>query len=147
MAQNILSIPAGGTIKIINEYMIHSYPHPRPYKLDSYVTFRPKGSVMDRIYSVQKEVVLVPNSDDIEESIKHLQEDEKQRIKAYIRNRKLGFGFEKPNHPYMFWILKLEMTLDHNPRPVKGYASHVYFSYDELTSGKQYVTISSSKKE
>jgi hypothetical protein len=147
MAELVLSIPASGTIKLINNYMVHAFPHPRSYKLDNYVTFREKGSFMERMFTLQNTVVFNPFNDEIEEAIKYLEEEDKVRIISYVSNRKKAFGFNTPNHPYMFWILKLHQILNHTPRPIYGYSGHVYFSYNELTSGKNIVSIFSKNKD
>ncbi|WP_138419693.1 hypothetical protein [Aquibacillus sediminis] len=59
----------------------------------------------------------------------------------YISDRRLGFGFEKPNTDYMFWILEEAEVLPHRPRSVKSLPSHVYFTYDELVDGKERVRL------
>ena len=43
MYQDVLIIPASGTIKIITEHSIHAYPHPRSYRETYYVAYRENG--------------------------------------------------------------------------------------------------------
>ncbi|WP_156424447.1 hypothetical protein [Bacillus sp. FJAT-27445] len=137
----VLSIPAGGTYDIITEHNIHAYPHPRSYKSDSYVTFRKRGGAMETLYTIQKAAAFDPFNDTIDPLIKHLDQNEKLRIKAYIYDRNKGWGFEKPAHPYMFWILKTEKHLTHKPKPPITYGGHIYFTFADLTTGNEIVEI------
>jgi hypothetical protein len=132
MAELVLSIPASGTIKLINNYMVHAFPHPRSYKLDNYVTFREKGSFMERMFTLQNTVVFNPFNDEIEEAIKYLEEEDKVRIISYVSNRKKAFGFNTPNNPYMFWILKLHQILNHTPRPMDTVAMSIFHTMNLL---------------
>ena len=51
MSQDVLTIPASGTIKIISEHSIHAYPHPRSYRDTRYVAFREKGGFIEKLYT------------------------------------------------------------------------------------------------
>ncbi len=143
--REVLSIPAGETIQNIKVYMVHAYPHPRNYMKSQYVTFRaPKGGKMDMLYTIENEIVLDPRKQDVEGELTHLDKDSKERILGYIQARNATrFGFERDGY-YMFYILKEEEPLFHNPRPKgKNTAGHSYYTYDEITSGKTEITIQS----
>src|SRR4051794_11029048 len=103
MKREVLSIPASGTVKIINEHGIHAYPHPRAYQNTPFVTFRGKGGIMEKIFSVRGRIVLDPNSDNLLNEIHTLSEENQSKLIGYITDRKKGFGFEKPDCKYMFW--------------------------------------------
>lgn len=146
--KEVLAIPAGETIRNIKTYKIHAFPYPRPTKYEDskYVTFRaPKGGHMDMLYSIVTSIVLHPSDRNLESNLLHLEEDSKKRIIDYINARKATkFGFEKKNHTYMFYILQEEEALIHLPRPKgKNTAGHTYYTYDEITSGKEEVVVES----
>ena len=140
----VLSIPAGSTFDIIKEYEIHAFPNPRPYDYSGLVTFRKRGGIMENLYSVLQTIIIDVSVPERLESISGLDENTIQRLKGYIGDRERDFGFSKPS--FMFWVLKKEEDLVHDPRPVQNYNNHVYFLYDEICSGKEIVTIDSKKK-
>lgn len=139
----VLSIPAGGTFQLIKNYEVHAFPNPRSYDYSGYVTFRRKGGIMESLYSVEKTIVINLEEDWLEQ-FSHLEDKIIDRLNKYIIEREKHFGFSKPE--FMFWILEKIEDLYHEPRPVQGYNNHVYFSYEEITSGKGIVIIDSNKK-
>jgi hypothetical protein len=144
--KEVISLPAGQTTDIIKKYLIHAHPHPRRYKDSQYMTFRKNGGVMDTLYSVQNELVLRPKDLDIDKEIEYLGSDLKQRLLGYIHERKYTFGFDEKDE-YKFYILKVDQTLDHLPKPKEGnLQSHTYYTFREITSGKREIIRESFKK-
>ncbi|WP_078544795.1 hypothetical protein [Litchfieldia alkalitelluris] len=144
--RQVLSIPAGETLQNIKAYHVHAYPHPRNYEKSQFVTFRaPRGGKMDMLYSIVEEIVLDPRKHNVEEDLTHLGDDARERILMYIQARKgTRFGFEREDRDYMFYVLKEEVPLSHTPRPKgKNTAGHTYYTYDEITSGKEEIVIES----
>jgi hypothetical protein len=139
----VLSIPASSTFHLIKKYNIHAFPHPRTYDYSNLVTFRKKGGIMEELYIVDSTVLLNMEDEFIYDNIQHFDTSLQNRIKQYIIERKRDFVFEKPD--FMFWVLKKEESLVHEPQTTKSYNGHVYFDYKELLSGKKYVSISSDK--
>ncbi|MDG5786150.1 hypothetical protein QA612_01510 [Evansella sp. AB-P1] len=143
----VLSIPAGKTFQIIEDHLVHAFPNTQKYKLESYVTFRKQHSIMTDLYTVENAVVFDPNHDEIDYVTKDVGKEEKERITAYVKDRKMSkMGFDKPDTPYVFWLLKWELSLPHEPRPEKGNPTHVYYNYEELVNGDRFVTSASSRK-
>jgi len=140
----VLSIPASGTIHSVTKYLIHSFPYPRTYDFSGYVTFRRKGGVMDKLYSVLSTVIVDFDNSNWSEIIRNIDGNEGDRISQYIDERSSHFGFE--NTKYMFWILKEEKILQHEPRTIQNYNSHVYISYNDLCNGEKIVFIESDKR-
>ena len=136
--KEVLSVPGGKTQKIIKKYLIHAHPHPRPYKNSQYLTIRESGGIMDRLYSVQGEFILLPLDRNWKNSIDFLNESTQERLKGYIEERAADFGFGEKEE-YKFYLLNVEKELNHLPRtsgPVQG---HTYFTLGELTSGREVV--------
>jgi len=77
--KEVISIPAGRTQDII-KYLIHAHPHPSRYKESQYLTFRKTGGVMDTLYSVNQELIIKPESQDIDEQIKHVNSGFQERL-------------------------------------------------------------------
>lgn len=141
MRNRVLSIPASGTSHLIKEYRIHGFPSPRSYDYSNLVTFRIQGGVMEELYSVDRTFTLNMNKENINDHLVTFDTSLQDRIKGYIDKRKMSFGFERPE--FMFWVLKKEKDLIHKPRTDQTYNSHVYYTYDEITSGKKRITIAS----
>ncbi|MGE6298316.1 hypothetical protein [Guptibacillus hwajinpoensis] len=140
MCQDVLTIPASGTIKIISEHSIHAYPHPMPFKDKPFVAFRETGGYIEKLYSVSNQVVLHPTRDDLHSKLAHLDQETRKRILTYIQDRKKGFGFEKPESDYMFWVLKEEKELSHRPKLKHNTPGHVYFNYEDFISGNKIIS-------
>lgn len=104
MNREVLTIPAGGTIDIIDKHDIHAYPHPRSYYNSPFVAFRKRGGRIERLYSVQGKIVLNPNTDNFQVAINHFNREVQASILAYIKERKKSFGFERPDKDYMYNI-------------------------------------------
>ena len=95
---------------------------------------------MDTLYSVQHELVLKPEAQNIEEQVEHLRNDYKDRILGYIHERKRTFGFWGEEE-YKFYILNVQHFLNHLPRPKEGnMQSHSYYTLNEITCGKRELT-------
>jgi hypothetical protein len=141
----VLSIPAAKTIELIEKHFIHAFPNPRSYDFSGYVTFRKKGGVMKNLYSVKQTIIIDFSDKGWRERIKNLDENVVERITRYIDGRASDFGFEKPN--FMFWVLKLEEELLHEPQSVQNYNNHVYFRYEDICSGKKTVLIDMKVKK
>lgn len=139
----VLSIPASSTIHLIERYHIHAFPYPRSYNYSNLVTFRKKGGGMKELYSVVDTFVMDVQSGVIEEMIAPFNEDVQTRIRLYAQERAGDFEYEKQE--YQFWVLRFKELLPHEPQTVKTYNGHVYFTYDHLVSGEQYVKISSNQ--
>lgn len=139
----VLSIPASSTIHLIERYQIHAFPYPRSYNYSNFVTFRKKGGVMRELYTVVDTFLMDAQSGAIDEVMERFPKDVQTRIRQYVMERARNFGFEK--REYQFWVLRFEQSLTHEPQTVKTYNGHLYFSYEDIVSGKQYITISSNK--
>ena len=140
MTQEVLTIPASGTVKIIYEHNIHAYPHPMPYQNKPYVGFRETGGYIEKLYRVTDQVVLQPTKDDLHSKLAQFDQETRKRILTYIQDRKKGFGFEKPESDYMFWVLKEEKELSHRPKLKRNTPGHSYFNYQDFISGNKIIS-------
>lgn len=137
--KEVISLPAGQTQDIIKKYLIHAHSHPRTYKDSQYIALRKVGGVMDTLYSVQHELVLKPQDQDMEKLIAHLNGEFKDRLRGYIHERKYTFGFGEKEE-YKFYLLKIEKYLEHLPKPKERLQSHTYYTFNEITNGKREIT-------
>ena len=118
MNQNVLTLPASGTCKIIYEHSIHAFPYPKPYKETPYVAFRETGGFIKELYTVRDRFVLSPPYNATSTDLARFDPLIQQRILTYIQDRKKGFGFENPDRAYMFWhnlTIKLWETIKPPP--------------------------------
>ncbi|WP_273851889.1 hypothetical protein [Guptibacillus spartinae] len=140
MNQNVLTLPASGTCKIIYEHMIHAFPSHYLYKETPYVAFRETGGFIETIYTVRDRLVLMPPYHPTSADLTRFDSHTQERILSYIQDRKKGFGFEKPGQPYMFWILNLETPLPHRPKVTPNTPGHQYFSFEDFISEDRVIT-------
>ncbi|WP_226658977.1 hypothetical protein [Pseudalkalibacillus hwajinpoensis] len=140
MNQNVLTLPASGTSKIIYEHKIHAFPSHYLYKETPYVAFRERGGFVETIYTVRDRLVLMPPYNPTSADLTRFDLQTQERILTYIQDRKKGFGFEKPGQAYMFWILELETPLPHRPKVTPNTPGRQYFSYEDFNSRNQVIT-------
>lgn len=138
--REVISIPASGTTDIIYKYKVHAHPDKSTgynYKEALYYTFRKKGGVMEKLFTLDFIVSLDPyDPSDIDVHIQNT--DKKQRVLDYIEERMASFGFDHLDTNYKFYILKEEIDLPHYPkRPRQN--NHCYFTLREIFSGKGYI--------
>lgn len=143
---DVLSIPAGDSIQYIYNHSVHAHPdlpNGYRYKPTTYVSFRKKGGVMERLYKVEKVLILDPFDKTKLESFK-LENHQRNQINNYIDERIFQYGFGSPGELYKFYIMKPEKELPHKPAcpRIQG---HTYFTIDELLSGKQIVERATKK--
>ena len=140
----VLSISAGKTQDIINQFQVHSHPDTRNYRYrkTNYITFRQSGGgAMNTVYTISKLILLHMN--DWENQLVHtsnLKEIEKTRIKGYIVNRYPGMGFEK-DLVYKFYLLDMYCPLPNKPHPLKNNAGGWIYSLEDLLQGGVVETI------
>ncbi|TWT05438.1 hypothetical protein FQV26_13475 [Planococcus sp. CPCC 101016] len=141
--KEVLSVPGGQTQAIIKKYLVHAHPHPRSYKVAQHMAIRESGGIMDTLYSIQGEFVLRPLDDDLGKSISILNEDFQNRLKGYIAERTVDFGFGEKDE-YKFYLLTVNRELNHQPRSLITLPGHTYFTLGELISGRE-IVLSESK--
>ncbi|WP_273834057.1 hypothetical protein [Guptibacillus sedimenti] len=140
MNQNVLTLPASGTCKIIYEHSIHAFPHPKPYRATPYVAFRETGGFIGKLYTIRDCFILIPPYNPTSGDLTRFDLKTQERILTYIRDRKKGFGFEKQGQPYMFWVLDQEITLPHRPKVKPHTPGHQYFAYEDFISREPVIT-------
>lgn len=132
--KEVISIPASGTIDIIYKYSVHAHPNKEKgynYKSSKYYTFRRKHGVMEKLFSLEKSIVININDLSEIEDI-DLSNVDKKRVINYIKDRKNTFGF---NHKlYKFYLLKQEFELIDKPS-LPNVSSHCYYKLYELEDG------------
>jgi hypothetical protein len=140
MNQNVLTLPASGTCKIIYEHSIHAFPSHYIYKEIPYVAFRERGGFIEKLYTVHDRFVISPPYELTSTDLARFDPLIQQRIRTYIQDRKKGFGFDNPDQAYMFWVLDQEITLPHRPKVTPNTPGHQYFSYEDFISREPVIT-------
>lgn len=138
--KEVLSIPAGKTIDLIEKYNIYVCPDNRDYsyKKSLFLSFRAKnGGEMKKLYKIED--ILVFNIVDFENSQKNidLSLGVLERISNYISSYKEQF--ENNNDSFFtdnmrFYILSenenIELSL--KPKPEKNNSKHSYYTLKEI---------------
>lgn len=102
--QVVLSLPASGTYELITDTLVHAHPV-KPaynYKCTDLITFRKKGGIMERVYSVDKIIEINPHE---EVEVQGLSNIEQDRLQKYVGIRANTFLFKEPT-PYRFYLLR-----------------------------------------
>lgn len=148
--EKVLSVPAGGTLELIETYYIHAFPESRSYAYQDskYITFRQKnGGNMTTVYTVNKKFHISPTGSQLIEVQENLTPSEEQRVKNYIEARKTGFGFDE-NTNYTFMILseteKIELL--HAPHPETNNTGPRYYWLKDLQDGNSVVKTISNQE-
>ena len=137
--ENVQSVAANGTISLIEKYEIHSHPDEKYYNYGEFysIVFRKKKGIMSDIYNVVERLkISQKNFNNIKEVVNNnIYSD---RIEMYIKERLNKFGFSSEND-YIFYVLKKDRILSHNPRVEKNTQNHMWIDKNELISGKDIV--------
>lgn len=141
--KEILSVPAGKTFEEINKHHIHACPNTPPYNYRDplFIAFRQKGGgVMDKLYKIDDIFVLSPENTSVLKVIEETDLSYKERLLAYIADRKIGHGFKK-NDMYRFYVLSEaeHISLHHHPHPQVNNSGGWYYTLTEMLSGRQTV--------
>lgn len=141
--KEILSVPAGKTFEEITNYHIHACPDTTSYNYRDplFIAFRQKGGgVMDKLYKIEDILVLPPENLSVLNDISKGGLPYKQRLLAYINERKKGHGFKR-NDTYRFYILaeSEHISLPHCPHPEKNNSGGWYYTLSEMLSGRKVV--------
>jgi hypothetical protein len=136
--KEVLSIPAGKSLELVEQYNIYVCPDTKNYnyKKPIFVGFRKSGGgVMDRLYKIEDIIILNPTIksevDTFNNSI--YSEDIKTRILNYIEasNYISPIDFDE-----RFYVLSETETieLNHKPRPQRNNAKFTYYTLSEVLS-------------
>jgi hypothetical protein len=132
--REVLSIPAGDTYNLVQNYNVYACPNNKnySYKQSIFVTFREQDSEMTNLYKIEDIIILNPS---IQEELRALQNSTLpqgtiNRILNYIRNDNRGNNNEEKR----FYILSTTeiIPLDHNPRPDRIIQKHTYFTLKDI---------------
>jgi HKD family nuclease len=146
----VLSVPAGDTINLIENYLVHAHPISNGYNYSptKYITFRkPNGGVMNRIYTINKTFPL--NINDWKDGIEEIEISAtvKDSLANYIIDRYREFEFDKAPK-YKFYLLSLLCDLPNEPHPPASNVGGWYYTLKDLKESNGHVlTIKQKKKK
>lgn len=146
----VLSVPAGGTIHLIEKYYVHAHPisNGYNYSLTNYLTFRkPNGGVMDKIYRINKTFPIEMMKWKSEMEKLDIPDTIKDSVANYIVDRYRDFEFDKAPK-YKFYLLKLLCDLTNEPHPPANNPGGWLYTIKDLKESTGYVlTINQKKKK
>lgn len=142
---DVISLPAGTTQVMIERYLVHAHPHPRPYRPVRLLALRQSGGVMHRLYRTEREIILTPH-EALAPQVQRLSFSQQERVLAYIGERRSGFGFHEADE-YKFYLLEVAYELRHLPRTDRPVRAHTYYQLDELLSGRPLVLRATQREE
>jgi len=140
--KEVLSIPAGKTIKLVENYNIYECPNNSSYsyKKTIFITFRNAGGgVMEKLYKIEDIIVFDPtNQSDLDRVMDSMEKpNTKERLKNFINECK--FDPSKKEGEKKFFILSEDeiIILPMKPRPKRNNAKFTYYRlFDILTKGQ-----------
>lgn len=145
--KEVLSVPAGKTLEIIEKYNIHACPNTKNYNYKSslFITFRMNnGGQMKTLYGIDDVIILNPHNASQIQSLKEMGLAYTDRILKYIEKREQGLGFGK-GEEHRFYILseKNKIELPHAPKPRANNSGGWYYSLSEMLNGKEFIDVNS----
>jgi len=143
--QEVISVPAAHTIHITQATGVHAFPNEFPwsgYRPTPYMTFRPSGGAMKRLYRIEWQGVLPRLLGDLE----RVPHEYRERVRTYIERRERDWHFTDDN--FKFTVLSLENTIEllHQPHLKNNIQGHCYFWLADLLSGERVIEVSSKSK-
>jgi len=126
--RDVLSVAAGKTKDLIDQYQIHSCPDYYNYERTRYITFRAGGTgEMDALYEIIK-ILIIPS--DVRNGLEVLEShgldnNEVQRLINYMKEN----PFQKNDR---YYILNWVKDLPDRPKPFEVNAKTIYYSLDQL---------------
>ncbi len=129
---DILSVAAGKTKSLVDQYHIHSCPNYYSYNSTKYITFRAGGTgEMDALYEIDKILIIPADARDNLNSLSNqgLNEDEIQRLISYMRKN----PFPQNDR---YYILSRFKELTHRPKSDGVDSKTHYYSLSRLLESK-----------
>lgn len=140
--QEVISVPAAHTIHITHATGVHAFLNEFPwssYRPTPYMTFRPSGGAMKRVYRIEWQGTLPRLLDDLD----NVPEPYRGRVRTYIERRGRDWHFTGENFKFSVLSLENAIELPHEPRLKNNIQGHCYFWLADLLSGEWIVEVSS----
>ena len=144
--EEVLSIPAGGSIDLIEKYGVYECPASyRKHKKPLFVTFRDRdGGRMKKLWRVDKILEFNPSKKSDCNLLEHsnLKDETKTRVINYLAEQR----FESSEDSRIY-VLSMEETIDlqHKPKPKRNNSNIAYYTLSEIIS-KEIVSPSSQTR-
>lgn len=146
----VLSVSAGDTIHLIEEYFVHAHPISSGYSYSptKYIAFRKaSGGVMDKIYKIDKTFPVEMRVWKSEIEKIGISDTVKDRLTNYIVERYRDFEFDKAPK-YKFYLLSLLYDLPNKPHPPANNTGGWLYALKDLKESTGHVlTIRQRKKK
>ena len=141
--KEVLSIPAGKSLAMVQKYNIYVCPDTKNYnyKRPLFVTFRQaNGGVMDKLYKIEDIIILNPTNQNEVQALKDSTYSDS--VKTRITNYLTAANYNTPiDYDERFYILSETESIDLSlsPRPQRNNAKFTYYTLKEILT-KQIVT-------
>jgi len=138
--KEILSIPAGKSLIMVQQYNIYVCPDTRNYnyKRPLFITFRQaNGGLMDKLYKIEDIIILNPTNPNEVQALKDSTYPDS--VKARISNYLTVTNYNIPiDYDLRFYLLSetesIELCL--KPKPQKNNAKFTYYTLKEILTNK-----------
>jgi len=134
--REVLSIPAGKTIELVEKHLVYECPNTKyyQYKKPIFLAFRKSGGgEMSQLYKIEEIIVLNPTVESEIEVIKDSDLDSqiKNRLLKFIKNN--GYDDEL-DHEKRFYILSDDEIIDlpNNPKPKINNSKFTYYRLSDM---------------
>ncbi len=138
--EEVLSIPAANTFELVSRHAVYSCPAARKYRDSIYMTFRSKGSTMDRLFLLEGVYDRVCTVDAIQRDAT-IPQPHKDRILAYLKDPKAAevlVELDPTNKDFgqlvRFYVLDRihAVWLPHQAKQERPSEGHAYYTLKEL---------------
>jgi hypothetical protein len=136
--KEVLSIPAGKSLKLVEQFNIYVCPDTKNYnyKKPIFVGFRKAGGgIMERLYKIEDIIILNPTVKSEVETFNNsvYSTDIKRRILNYIKAANYGAQIDFDERFYILSETEV-IELNNKPRPKKNNAKFTYYTLSEVLS-------------
>lgn len=134
--REVLSIPAGKSLTMVQQYNIYVCPDTKNYnyKRPLFVTFRQaNGGVMNKLYKIEDIIILNPTNQNEVQALQNstYPDNIKTRISSYLA----AANYNSPiDYDERFYILSETDSIDlnQNPKPQRNNAKFTYYTLKEI---------------
>lgn len=137
--EEVISVPAGRTFDLVKRFGVYICPNTQRYNYRNtlYMTFRPRGGIMETLYPVKELYILRCNEEELNQL--EMQESHRQAILSYLKNA--GDNHPKQSDEMRVYILDQDKTIQlprgTKPLRTRGMANHCYYYLADMLDAER----------